>query len=141
MKSKIWVELVFTGFDISHDELTTIVGVCPSYIVKKGDLLEIRKDRKIIEPFNEWIVESGCKTSEYLESQLRILISKLKPFSPKLLEFCSKCPPDFNILIHIFTRESYPYIGIDDPQIIKDMAQLNSTFGIDYSFFEDGDDI
>lgn len=141
MKSKIWVELVVSGFEISPSELSNIIGIKPTNTTQKGDICFTPKGKKIIEPVNEWILESGCPTSVNLEKQVGILISKLKPFKKEFLEFCKKNPPDFNVVIHIFEKESYPYIGFEDSEIIKDMAKLNSTFGIDYSFYEDEEDL
>ena len=136
MKSKIWVELIIDGFEISPNELTSIVGVEPSSITKKGDTFITPKGKTIIEPFNAWILKSGCTTSENLEEQIEVLISKLKPFKKEFLEFCKKYPPDFNIVIHVFKDEAYPYIGFENRQVIKDLSLLNATFGIDYSFYE-----
>lgn len=141
MKSKIWVEFIISGFEFHPDELTNIIGATPTNTSLKGDTFITHKGKKIIEPFNDWILESGCETSVDLEQQVDILISKLKPFKPEFLEFCKKYPPDFNIVIHIFSNEAYPYIGFEKREIIKDIALLNATFGIDYSFFDNEEDL
>jgi hypothetical protein len=57
------------------------------------------------------------------------------------LEFCEKHSPHFKVVLHIYRKESYPSISFDDKELIKDMALLNSTFGIDYSIYDDEVDI
>lgn len=137
MKSKIWVDLMIHGFEIHPNELTEIIGAKPTCITTKGSIYVTPKGKKIIEPFNEWMLGSGCRTSIHFEDQIGTIISKLKPFRRDFLEFCDKYPPFFNIVIHIFSNEAYPYIGFENREIIKDMAKLNATFGIDYSFYSD----
>lgn len=137
MKSKIWVEIIIDGFDIEPSELTKIIGVQPTSTAKKGDIYTAPNGKKIMEPFNEWRLESGRDTSVDLEAQMETLISKLKPFKKEFLDFCAIYSPYFNIVMHIFSEESHPYIGFDDRQIIKDMATLNAGFGIDYSIYDD----
>lgn len=141
MKSKIWSEIIFSGFEGHPNDVSKLIGISPTEISVKGDIYRSPNGKEIVEPFNEWRLSSGCKTSIDFEEQLRILILKFKPFGREFLEFCRISPPFLKVVIHIYLHESYPYIGIDDKELIKDMATLNSSFGIDYSIFEDGDDI
>lgn len=141
MKSKIWVEIIFDGFEEHPKNITKLIGISPSKISVKGETYRSPKGNETKEPFNEWRLSSGCDSSIDFEEQLRTLILKFKPFSNGLLKFCENCSPFFKIVIHIYLHESYPYLGIDDKYVLKDMATLNSTFGIDYSIFEDERDL
>ncbi len=141
MKSKIWTEMIIDGFEIKPEELTKLIGVQPSSTANKGDKYHTPNGKIITVPFNEWILKSGCSTSINLEKQMKVLISKLKPFKKDFLEFCKKHSPDFNIVMHIFSGESPPPIVFENSDIIKDMALLNASFGIDYSFYEDEKDL
>lgn len=141
MKSKIWVEIIFNGFEEHPNDISKLVGISPSEFSVKGNIYRSPNGEEIREPFNEWRLSSGCKTSLDFEEQLKVLILKFKPFSNTFLEFCKRCSPFFKVVVHIYLNESYPYLGIDDKNVLKDMATINSTFGIEYSIFEDEIDL
>jgi len=134
--SKIFLEFNITGFEITCDELTTIIGLSPTRYFQKGENLLLKYNKKIITiGINEWILDSGMSPDNGLDEIFRGMLNKLRPFKKNLIPICKKYSTDFNIIIHIYGND-YPGI-IWENDILKEIAEYNASMGIDLSVFSE----
>lgn len=54
MSSKIWVELIISGFPMSHQELTQILGIQPTEAENKGDLYLSQSGKTFVLSDSSW---------------------------------------------------------------------------------------
>ena len=132
--TKIYLEFIITGFEITCNELTTIIDLSPTRYFQKGESYELKYNKKVITlGINEWILDSGISPDNGLDEIFRGMLNKLRPFKNNLIPICKKYSTDFNIIIHIYGND-YPGI-IWENDILKEIAEYNASMGIDLSVF------
>jgi hypothetical protein len=133
-KSKIYIEVLIEGFEMSCNELTKLFGIEPTECEEKGTkfISKIDKKEHILEISN-WSLDSGIKPNKSLEEIIRGLLKKLRPYKNRIIPICKIHRPYFGIIMHIYGNE-YPEISWEN-DIIIEIAEYNASMGIDLSVF------
>jgi DNA-binding XRE family transcriptional regulator len=132
MKTHSKVKFIISGFPMSPNELTKIIGINPTSISEKGKFTE--KYKQVIKE-NSWSINSELGTDVDIQTQTDFLLEKIRPQKPKLLEICRSYPPLLNCTVRIYGGDRPP---LDlSKENIRELSEYNAEFGIDIYIFEE----
>jgi hypothetical protein len=131
MPTKIWVELIISGFPMPHEELTQILGIQPTEAENKGDLYHSQSGKSFILSESSWTLSSGLTSEKGITEQMEAILDKIRPLRNSFIGITEKYSSDINIVIHSSSIQT-PYIGWES-SLIKELAALNLSMGIDLS--------
>ena len=111
------IEIKFFDFDITHDELSKIIGLQPTHIWVKGDKLKSGRLEKIRKE-NYWGFEIMTKTNDFIGDQAKaFLVDIVVSRTEKIKMLTDKYHGEFSVV-------QYMYNGCN-PGLYFDKEQLN----------------
>ena len=120
---------------MKHEELTKFLGIEPTEAENAGDICYHPNGKSFILKTSSWKLDSGCKPNEGFTTPIITLLEKIRPFKDKFIKICEKYPLELNVIIHIYGDEK-PYIGWER-EVMKELAEYNTSWGIDLSIFNE----
>ncbi len=132
MANEIYLDFCIWNFDdITHQEITQILGITPSKIYVKGKPTNPKLPQNISK-VNGWRMGSGLNKQfsfeEQMEEMLRIIEEKIELFKP----ICEKYHTEFSCAIYSYqnSEESFPSVHLNSRynSLIK---KLNIEFDLD----------
>jgi hypothetical protein len=127
MEPEISVYFLLTGFEITPDEITSILGIEPSKSWSVGDTIEKTKLKR---KENGWTLSSGLDKSSELEEHLTSLFQQIQSKWSIFLNLCSKYEAEISCTIYSYEAQGSAMHF--DKAIIKYVAELNAEIDIDY---------
>jgi hypothetical protein len=131
MHNEIALRFCIWGFsDITHDEITNILGIQPSKIYVKGEKRNSKSTALVKE--NGWLLEPTLDRSLSFETQLEKLLSFLKLKKDLVKKFCLEytCQISCGVFIYFDNGESTPSIRLSK-EYNKIIQELDLEFDID----------
>jgi len=126
--NSVYVRLFIRGEYLNPIEVTTLLGIQPSYSYQRGD--RYGKDHDKVRKLGLWSIssESFVESSE-LQVHLEWLLTQLEPLKDRLISITSKADiyAQISCVFSLFNVEWDEQIR---PQILKRVAELNILFGI-----------
>ncbi|MEO8514976.1 MAG: DUF4279 domain-containing protein [Ignavibacteria bacterium] len=129
MKSKIWVEIIISNFDMSYKDLSKLIGVQPTEGENAGDLYKSPSGKEFILGLSSWTLESMLAPYAPIEEQIKDILNRIKN-KDGLKEVSKKYPLTLNIVIHM--SDLSPFIGWSN-DIMHELAKYNFSWGLDIS--------
>lgn len=132
MKSEVSVSLTLTGIDLEPEKITEEIGIKPSEIWRKGELVDPRAIIRYKE--NGWRLLSPLENSNRiadpndLEILTRSLLEKLQPVWDNVVKTCSQYYTELNCVIYV--SDQVPAIHFD-ADILEKLQQLNAAIDVD----------
>jgi hypothetical protein len=126
MKSEVSISLNIIGEDLDPDSITEKIGIEPSSIWRKGELIDPRAILRYKE--NGWGMSSPLKNSNDLEDLTRSLLEKLSGCWDKLTEICSNYYTELSCVIYV--SDGVPAIHFE-ADILEKLNQLNAAIDVD----------
>lgn len=130
--SNVKVEFTMSGeVYFKPDEITKKIGITPTYVREKGEILRNGN----IFPLSEWGIETEYIESLDINDQLSIITEQLKDKVVIINEICTlynlKCT--FVIVVNI-EQEEKPAMYFDS-EFIQFAASINADIGFDLYFY------
>ncbi|PSF39549.1 hypothetical protein C7H19_01805 [Aphanothece hegewaldii CCALA 016] len=126
MKSEISVSLTLTGLDLQPDKITTKLGINPTKIWFKGDLINLKG--KIRYSDNGWSLKSQLDESMELEAHIKSIFEQLQPVWKDLKEICFFYQTEISCVVYV--SEQVPIIYFNS-EILNQIHQLNAALDVD----------
>lgn len=133
MKNKIYLDFSIRDFnDITHDEITTLIGIQPVKIHMKGHKRNPNNKNSPLITSNNWFMSSGISEyssfDDHINSLLNILESKIDVLQP----ICERYYCEFLCAFYTYkgNNESTPWIYLDK-RYNQLIARLNIAFVLD----------
>ncbi len=131
MKTFSKVKFIISGFPMTPDELTKIIGISSTSFSEKGKITE--KYNQLIKE-NSWSINSGLDKEIDIQTQTDYLLKLLRPHKSKLIDVCRNYPPLLNCTVRIYGGDRPPlYLSNEN---IKELSEYNAEFGIDIYIFD-----
>ena len=131
MENEICVSLNISDFeDITHDEISTFLGVAPSMIHITGE--RMRPNHTRMAKRNVWFLHApGYKTAS-VEEQVGALLDIIEPKLEQFKTICNKYYTEFSIALYMYvdTDESTPSLHLEN-RYHKIATELNAELDID----------
>lgn len=131
MKNEIVLSFCIWDFnDISHDEITKVIGVKPSKIYVKGQ--KRNPDLPGLAKGNGWILESFFNKYAPFDDQMNYLLDILEPKILELKPICEKyyCEFSCGLFIYFDNGESIPSVHLNT-RYNSIAHKLNLEFDLD----------
>jgi len=141
MRNEIYLDLRINNFDdITHDDLTRLIGINPIKIHVKGERKNPKNPDSPLIKMNNWLINSGldkyASFEDHLGALLNIIESKIEIFR----SLCEKHYCEFVCAFFVYcdNGESTPWIHLDKRynNLIK---ELNIEFDLDLYVFPTDD--
>ncbi|RFS18995.1 DUF4279 domain-containing protein [Chitinophaga silvatica] len=131
MKNEIVLRFGIWRFnDITHDEISRILGVTPSFVLIRGE----PRNPKIPMPAKEngWLLEATSDTTTSFEEQMNILLKFFEEKKDVLKPLCEKYYSEISCAVFTYfgNEESTPWLHLDTRynNLVK---ELNIEFDVD----------
>jgi len=133
MRNEIFLDLLIQGFeDITHDEITKLLGINPVKIGIKGKKRNPKNVNSPLIAVNSWFMGSGVDKYASFDEHMNSLLSFIESKSDIFSKLCKKYHCVFICAFYIYFEndESMPWVHLDERynQIIK---ELNIEFDLD----------
>jgi Domain of unknown function (DUF4279) len=133
MEYEILANFSLTGFTISPNEMSGIIGINPTKTWEIGDTIgKSNLQRKE----NGWVLSSSLDKSSELEEQISDLLQQLKPKWANLLDVCSEYDAEISCAVYSYNSQG-PSMHLGK-EMLKLLAELNAEVDIDYYSLEAG---
>jgi hypothetical protein len=134
-KHEIFLSMKLSGFEnITHDQITNLIGFPPSYKHVKGELINpnliLRAEK------NGWVLKSACSKHTPFEEQMDSMIDIIGPKIEILRSLSLQCSVEVSCAVYIYyeSEESIPSIHLA-PRHISVLKEINSEFDLDLYCF------
>ncbi|MEA5470216.1 DUF4279 domain-containing protein [Spirulina sp. 06S082] len=135
MKNEFFCAFTVLNFDCDPDEITAFVGVTPSKVWKKGDL--IYPNASVSHKQNGWTIKSELDNSIELSKHIEVVLNKIEDNWQSFVKICCKYYAELECTIYIYDEDNRPTISFDK-KLVKKLAQLNAEIDVDlYILSED----
>jgi hypothetical protein len=138
-KNEIYLSFgIFDFEDITHDEITNLLGIEPSHVRIKG---YPKNPKNIDGPLitnNLWRMSSGLDKYTDFDEQLNAILYTIESKIDLFKTLCEKYPCELScaIYIHFDNGESTPWVHLDS-RYNKLIKELNIEFDVDlYVLYE-----
>jgi Domain of unknown function (DUF4279) len=123
---------VYDFEDISHSDVTDIVGREPSRVKKIGDKKNPLNPNSSLVKNNSWMMEADGTPYSSFEDQMEFLLDILEPRIEMLKPFSKKYHCEFSCALYIYfdNGESTPWVHLDS-RYNKIIRELNIEFDVD----------
>jgi len=132
MLNEIWLELgVYSFDDITHEELSAILGLEPTRIMVKGQPKRNRPNAPIWKG-NGWRYQATKDVFMPFEDQMNLLLDVIEQRKEVFHEISNRYECEISLALYIYTNteESTPSVHFDQ-RYLQVMAGLNVEFDID----------
>ncbi|QHS54488.1 DUF4279 domain-containing protein [Mucilaginibacter sp. 14171R-50] len=135
--NEVDLRLIIIDFeDITHDDITLMTGVKPTYIRTKGQPRNPKQVDSPLWPNNLWSMNSGLGVHASFEDQMNRLLDIIENNIEVFNNLCSKYYCEFACALMVYkdNGESTPSVHLDERynQVVK---TLNIEFDIDLYVF------
>jgi len=140
----IWTTLKIVGFDMKHEELTSLLKIIPFDAHNKNDLLTIgkKKIRQVIAEHSFWALRSDSSLEteasgdyeEMFEAHINNILEKILPVKDKFLEVTKNCDAWIEITMEI--NEWHSYIELSR-KTTKQLSEFNLYAHFDLHYMGD----
>ncbi|GEM_PF-654005 len=125
-KNEVSVSLTITDFEEPSSEITRILGILPSKIWRKGELIDTRAS--ICYKQNGWKIFSSLSKFQTLREHIDSLLEVLIPLSDRFKNLPPTCQIELSCCIYIYYE--MPEISLDG-HTIKTLSELDAGIDID----------
>ncbi|MFI5160010.1 MAG: DUF4279 domain-containing protein [Sphingobacteriales bacterium] len=136
-KNEIHLGFCISNFnDITHNEITQMLGIQPSHVRIKGEKKNPRNPDSPLIEVNKWTMASGLDVftdfDSQLDSILNIIESKIDLFKP----LCKKYDCEFSCGLFVYrdNGESTPWVHLNS-RYNKLIQELDIEFDVDLYVF------
>lgn len=135
-RNELIIDFGIFDFEITHSEITNMLGIEPSYVRLKGEKRNSKNPDSPVWSNNVWKMSSRlgkyADFDEHLNDLLEIIEQKIDILKP----LCAKYPSEFSCAMKIYKNngESTPWVHLDN-RYNKIAAELNSEFDLDLYVF------
>jgi hypothetical protein len=140
MRNEIIVRFCIWDFeDVTHDQLTQIIGVTPDKIYVKGEKRNPNNPSgTAIFKRNGWLKGSPLDKYSSFEDQLNSLLDLIEPKIQVLAAFSQSCAFEFSCAMYVYTGngESTPSMHLNE-RYNKVVKLLDVEFDLDLYCFSD----
>lgn len=129
MKNSVFLDFKIVGFeDITHNELTNLIGLQPTKIQVKGEKVNPMVNKLFVS--NVWILGSSCPAEISFSDQMNALLDILEPKIAVLKCICQKYYCEFSCVLYLNQGENTPWVHFD--RRYNDFnKELNIEFDLD----------
>jgi len=118
---KVRADFGFSQFAVDPSEITSVLGIPPSDLRRKGEE-RIIAGKPFIVPFNNWLISSSSESKD-INVHLRELLDQVLPISERFR-------PDWNTpSFSVLWKGTYLYAGSGpfyEPDVIHGIAQIGA---------------
>ena len=121
---------------ITHGEITNLIGIQPTLILKKGDLKNLNNLTGPIRKYNHWIYEVPLSNNTSFEEQMACLLDIIEPKIGVLKILAEKHTLEISCVLYVYagTEESTPSIHLDS-RYRNVLKEVNIEFDLDLYCF------
>jgi hypothetical protein len=132
-KNQVDLRLLIVDFeDISHDDITNLLGIEPTHTSVKGDKRNPKNPNSPLKTNNSWSMDSGLGMHTSFEDQMNIILDIIEQKIDIFKPLCEKYYCEFACAIFTYTDngESTPWVHLDK-RYNKIASELNIEFDLD----------
>ena len=106
---------IFEFDDITHDDITKLLGYQPKFVRIKGEKKNPRNINSPLIEVNTWTIDSGLESHLDFGHHLNALLDILEPRIDVLIPICEKyyCEVSCGMFVYFDNGESTPWIHLD----------------------------
>ncbi|RWY49237.1 DUF4279 domain-containing protein [Mucilaginibacter gilvus] len=122
--------------DITHDDITTMLGIAPAHTAVKGDKRNPNNPDSPLKTNNSWSMSSGLDEYADFEAQMNALLDIIEQKEDAFKLLCDKYYCEFACAIFTYrdNDESTPWVHLDK-RYNKLIKELDIEFDIDLYVF------
>jgi hypothetical protein len=132
-KNEIDLSLVISDFnDITHDEITQLLGIEPTFIRIKGEKKNPKRSDSPLIQSNKWAVNSRQDKYANFDEHMTSLLDIIEPKIDALKPICEKygCEISCGMFVYFGNSESTPWVHMDS-RYNNIVRVLNIEFDLD----------
>lgn len=129
-KNKYMVSLAVRNFECLPGEITNLLGIEPTEILKKGEFRIVgkKKPRKMLNKVSYWELASKLPVNESIENHLESLLNVIKPYRQNFIKVAEKYSLEFICVSYYY--EANPGVSLEN-KLLREIAELKAKLYFD----------